>query len=93
MTTTKAKRIGRPPIYQYDRFEDGSVYEMVRGRDFSSTLESARMTLYQGAKRRGYYFQSVVMGDDRFRFRFLPEKPQDLTDVPKSKVKKGAIKR
>jgi hypothetical protein len=85
--------VGRPPIYQYERYADGDVYEMVRGRDTAATVTSIRVALHQGAKRRGFYLQTSILDEDTIRFRFLPEKPKELAAVPKSKVKKGIVKR
>lgn len=85
--------VGRPPIYQYERYADGAVYEMIRGRDTEAAVDSVRVCLHQGAKRRGFFLQSQQLDDVTLRFRFLPEKPQELGNIPKSKVKKGMVKR
>lgn len=92
MSDTK-NPVGRPPVYQYDRYQDGNIYEMVSGRDTAATVDSVRVCLHQGAKRRGFFLQSQQIDDSTIRFRFLPEKPGDLASIPKSKVKKGMVKR
>ena len=93
MTTTRPSTPGRPPVYQYDRYADGSVYEMIVGRDTTSTIRTLRNTLRTAAERRGFYLQTQVLDDKTMRFRFLEQSPEDLASVPGNRVKKGMVSR
>lgn len=44
---------GRPPIYPWDEWLDGSTWLLTKGEDFDIQIESMRQSIYNMARRRG----------------------------------------
>lgn len=51
--------------------DDGGTFELVRGRDFEATTESARVQAHGWAKRHGYRAQTHVKDNSLF-VKFIP---------------------
>lgn len=57
------KSVGRPALYDWGRFLDGSAWELVKGKDFDGEPDSFRGTVYSAAARAGLAVTVIVTGD------------------------------
>ena len=56
-------RPGRPPMYPYAEWLDGSAWELTRGEDFLCLPLSMAKMLYSNAARRGAFISVTISGD------------------------------
>jgi hypothetical protein len=68
---TLERRRGRPPLYPWGEWADGSVWRIVRGEDFRIPAESMCSALRARAARSGRRVVTRVDGD-AIDFQFVP---------------------
>lgn len=65
------RRIGRPALYPWDEWTDGSAWRITRGVDFDISPKSMSGILYGYATRQGSSVKVAVDGD-AVEFQFAP---------------------
>ncbi len=51
---------GRPPLYPWDKWTNGEVYELTQGEDFKTNPASFRALVHRTAKSRGLAAQTTI---------------------------------
>lgn len=62
-------RIGRPALYPWTDWTDGSAWRITRGEDFEISAKSMAVNLHRTAARRGLSVKAQIDGDS-IQFRF-----------------------
>lgn len=57
------KQKGRPNLYDWDSFLDGSIWQVTRGLDYLSKTKSMRSTIAVQAKRQGKKVRTSILRD------------------------------
>jgi hypothetical protein len=74
-----ASRRGRRYGYPWSEWSNGAWWTLKQGEDFTTKLESFRVTAYEHATSRGLGFESHKTGDDTLMVRFFP-KDDEVTE-------------
>jgi hypothetical protein len=55
---------GRPDMYPWDEWFDGSIWKLTRGEDFDATTNSMRMMTYKNGERRGIKVKTSIQDEN-----------------------------
>jgi hypothetical protein len=64
------RRLGRPPLYPWAEWVDGSTWRITRGEDFEVTAKSMVANLYSHAYRQGLSLEARQDGES-IEFQFV----------------------
>jgi hypothetical protein len=73
ITHFSPRRVGRPALYPWDEWMDGSAWRITRSVDFEITPKSMATTLYAHAARQGRSVKVLIDGD-AVEFQFAAQK-------------------
>lgn len=66
------RRIGRPALYPWAEWMDGSAWRITRGEDFEISPKSMAAAVYAHAARQGFSV-AVRIDGDAVEFQFVKE--------------------
>lgn len=65
-------RRGRPPLYPWDEWTDGSAWRITRGVDFEVSAQSMASMIRIRANNTGVVASANVVDGDTVEFQFTP---------------------
>ena len=69
---------GRPPIYDWEKFTNGEVWQLTRGVDFNSDPRSFRTLVHRKKKQWNLGARTRIHDDESITIQFWP-KPLEET--------------
>lgn len=76
ISSLSPRRVGRPALYPWSEWTDGSVWRIARGVDFSVAPSGMVKNLYSRAFRQGLSVEARIVDGDTVEFQFSPQQEE-----------------